>query len=128
MRNLLNDVAAFHIACDVPIGSVPAIPPNDRINLRIELIREEVNRELIPAMEARDLPEIADAMADSIYVIVGAAIEFGIPLDRVWDLVQQANMAKVDPLTGKVRKRDDGKVLKPDDWISPNEAIAALVT
>ncbi len=91
----------------------------------MELIREEVNRELLPAMEANDLPEIADAMADAIYVIVGAAIEYGIPLDRVWAAVQNANMAKVDPITGKVRKRADGKVLKPDGWTAP-DIVAVL--
>jgi hypothetical protein len=29
------------------------------------------------------------------------------------------NFAKIDQETGKVRKRDDGKVLKPIDWKSP---------
>ena len=90
----------------------------------MELIREEVNRELLPAMEAGDMPEIADAMADSIYVIVGAALEYGIPLDRVWAAVQRANMAKVDPATGKVRKRHDGKVLKPEGWTPPDISAA----
>ena len=126
MKQLIADVAAFHVACDVPIAAAPAVPGVDRVKLRIELIREEVTRELLPAMEAGDLPEIADAMADSIYVIVGAAIEYGIPLDRVWSLVQSANMAKVDPETGRVKKRGDGKVLKPDGWVSPNEAIARM--
>lgn len=127
MKQCIDDVTAFHVACDVPILSTPTIPSPERVELRMELIREEVNRELLPAMAAADLPEIADAMADSIYVIVGAAIEYGIPLAKIWELVQSANMAKADPITGKVRKREDGKVLKPDGWISPNIAIAELM-
>lgn len=120
MKNLLNDVAAFHRACDVPILDAPQEPHPDRVNLRIELIDEEVNRELLPAMRAGDLEEIADAMADTIYVVVGAALEYGIPLDRVWDAVQRANMSKVDPVTGMVRRRADSKILKPNGWQPPN--------
>ena len=30
------------------------------------------------------------------------------------------NFAKIDPDTGKVRKREDGKVLKPEGWQPPN--------
>jgi hypothetical protein len=29
-------------------------------------------------------------------------------------------MAKVDPVTGLVRRRDDGKVLKPEGWKAPD--------
>lgn len=119
LAGALHDVAAFHRACDMPILPTPQIPPQARVALRQELIREEVVRELLPAMERGDLVEIADAMADSIYVIVGGALEYGIPLDRVWAAVQAANMAKVDPATGKVRKRQDGKVLKPNGWSEP---------
>lgn len=126
MNILMRDVTAFHQACDVPVVDVPTIPPPDRVALRIDLIREEVVRELIPAMEDGDMLGIADAMADSIYVIVGAALEYGIPLARVWDAVQAANLAKVDPVTGKVRRRLDGKIMKPEGWTAPDIA-AALV-
>jgi len=32
----------------------------------------------------------------------------------------KTNFAKIDRETGKVRKRDDGKVLKPVGWTAPN--------
>ena len=125
MKSLLTDVAAFHIACDVPVLSKLQIPSPERIMLRRNLIDEEVNKELLPAIDRNDLPAIADGLADAIYVIVGTALEYGIPLDRVWEAVQRANMAKVDPATGKVQKRADGKVLKPDGWKSPD--VAAIL-
>jgi predicted HAD superfamily Cof-like phosphohydrolase len=37
-----------------------------------------------------------------------------------WDEVLRSNMAKVDPLSGKVRRREDGKILKPEGWKPPN--------
>lgn len=125
MQKLVDDVTAFHRACGVPIVDFPSEPPGERVTLRIELIQEEGNRELLPAMVAGDIVAIADAMVDLIYVVVGAAIEYGIPLARVWDYVHAANMAKVDPNTGKVIYRADGKVLKPKDW-QPPDIKAAL--
>jgi len=126
VQKLMDDVAAFHNACDVPALTKPAIPPPDRVKLRWNLIDEEVNVELREAMaiDGRGyplpitephLPSIADAIADSIYVLVGTALEYGIPLARVWDAVQAANMAKVGP-DGKVIRREDGKILKPEGW------------
>jgi predicted HAD superfamily Cof-like phosphohydrolase len=121
MKQLLTDVALFHAATDTPVLIKPDKPGYDRRRLRISLIDEEVNNELIPAINhGADLEKIADALVDSIYVIVGTALEFGIPLDRVWAEVQRANMTKIDPATGKVRKRGDGKVLKPEGWQPPN--------
>jgi predicted HAD superfamily Cof-like phosphohydrolase len=99
---------------------MPQVPSQDRQKLRYDLIVEEVVKELLPALVQEDLVQIADALADSIYVLVGTALEYGIPLDRVWAVVQRANMAKVDPTTGKVRKREDGKVLKPEGWTAPD--------
>jgi hypothetical protein len=32
----------------------------------------------------------------------------------------KTNFAKIDKETGKVRKREDGKVLKPVGWVPPD--------
>jgi predicted HAD superfamily Cof-like phosphohydrolase len=37
-----------------------------------------------------------------------------------WEEVIRSNMDKVDPETGMVRKRSDGKILKPEGWKPPN--------
>ena len=121
MRKLLDDVAAFHLACDVPVVDKPTAPPRDRAGLRADLILEEAV-ETLNAIADRNIASIADGLADLIYVCVGTALEYGIPLDRVWDEVQRSNMSKVDSATGKVRKRADGKVLKPEGWTPPDIA------
>lgn len=125
MKSLLQDVRAFHEACDVPVAASLGFPSRERIELRQRLLREEY-LEWIAASSERDMVEVADALADMIYIIVGTALEFGIPLDRVWDEVQRSNMAKVDPETGRVKRREDGKILKPQGWESPriSEALA----
>lgn len=124
--NIVSDVRNFHIACDVSVADTPTIPARIREDLRVRLIAEE-SEELLIALANRDFPKIADGIADLIYVCVGAALEYGIPLEKVWELVQQANMAKVDPGTGKVHRRADGKILKPHNWIAPDEAIQKLL-
>lgn len=123
MKKLLDDVRAFHEACDVPILTSPQFPSDERIALRERILQEEFF-EFKDALVDRDIVDVADALADIIYLAVGTALEFGIPLDRVWDEVQRSNMAKRDPATGMVRRRDDGKVLKPEGWTPPDIAKA----
>jgi hypothetical protein len=105
---------------------VPQFPDQDRIDLRKKLIREE-SAELMCNIDARNMVEVADGFGDLAYVTVGAALEFGVPMPGVWEVIHGANMQKVDPVTGKVRKRADGKILKPDGWVSPNAHIAKML-
>lgn len=121
MRQAFEDVWTFHVACGLPVSDLPAWPDAQRLEFRGELFNEEY-RELTRAIYRRDLVEAADAIGDCIYVLTGTAIELGIPLDRVWDEIQYSNMKKVDPVTGLVRKRADGKIIKPDGWQPPRIA------
>lgn len=120
MKSIVDDVKAFHEACDVPVLNETYLPEGLRRVLRYDLIDEEINKELLPAMLRDDLVGIADGLADAIYVLVGTALEYGIPLEKVWDEVHASNMRKVDPQTGKVLKRADGKVIKGPNWTPPD--------
>ena len=122
MKTLLDDVAGFHQACDLPVLAKPQFVP-ERAALRAALLAEEC-QETVEALERGDMEKIADGLVDVIYVAIGTALEFGIPLERVWAEVHRSNMAKVDPVTGKVVKRVDGKVLKPEGWTPPDVARA----
>lgn len=121
MKQAIEDVKAFHVATGTPIAEKPGWPLWDRIWLREDLIDEE-RFEFSDAAQKRDLTAAADALADIIYVCIGTALEFGIPLAEVWDEVHRSNMAKVDPATGKVVRRADGKILKPKGWTPPDVA------
>jgi predicted HAD superfamily Cof-like phosphohydrolase len=126
MAGLLADVKAFHEKFGVETRSTPGLPSRDIQKLRHDLIHEEFF-EFQGAWINNDQPAhlvgIADALADMVYVIVGTALAYGIPLDAVWDEVQRSNMAKVGGPT-----REDGKILKPEGWQPPNiEAILEAV-
>lgn len=126
MKRLLEQVREFHVAFDVPVVPLPALPDLRRRRLRAALLREEFN-EYLRAEEVDDMLGIADGLGDMAYIIAGTALEYGIPLDRVLDAIHAANMAKLGP-DGKPLKRADGKVIKPEGWQPPNiEAVLADV-
>lgn len=129
--SMIDDVAAFHRKFDVPVKTVPSVPDRGRIRLRFDLVREEYD-ELIAAIgvtecgpegetwwetdpERTDLPEVADAIADLIYVLIGTAHEFGVPLAEVWRRVHESNMAKDGG-----GMRTNGKITKPPGWQAPD--------
>lgn len=96
------------------IEAHPCIPPEKVKVLRKNLIKEETE-ELLKAIEEDDLEGIADGAADSIVVILGTLIAYGIVFQSVWDEVHRTNMAKVGGAT-----REDGKSLKPEGWQPPD--------
>ncbi len=87
--------------------------------LYFKLIGEE-GRELLEAIVTDDEVEAFDATLDMIVVLVGYGLSRGWPMVAGWNEVIQSNLAKIDPATGKVRKREDGKVLKPEGWKAPD--------
>ena len=113
--NPYEDVKQFHLACNHPVLSTPQIPSPARVALRKALIKEEI-AETLKGIADENLPEIADGICDAIYVLVGTALEYGIPLPMIWKAVQQSNMQKTTG--GKCPKT--GKQLKPPGWEPPD--------
>jgi predicted HAD superfamily Cof-like phosphohydrolase len=91
----LSKVSEFHKTFGAPIQKNPEIPSEDRCNLRIELLQEELN-ELKEAIKNKDIVEVADALCDLQYVLSGAVLEFGLgdKFDKLFDEVQRSNMSK----------------------------------
>ena len=106
------DVQLFISACDQKRSEENAI-------LYYNLISEEYD-EFALAVINKDEPEQLDACMDMIWVILGYCHMKGYNVAGAWDEVVRTNMAKVDPLTGKVKRREDGKILKPEGWKPPD--------
>ena len=87
-------------------------------SLRYDLIKEELD-ELKVAMKNNDLLEVADALADILYVTYGAGHAFGIDLDKCFEEVQNSNMSKLDE-NGKPIYNEDGKVMKGPKYFKPD--------
>lgn len=117
MQHPHHAVTEFHEAFDLMINSKPVLPDQATRDLRKKLLAEEFE-EYVTAEAEDDIVEIADALADLIYIACGTAVAYGIPLDQVFAEVHRSNMAKL--VDGKVIRRDDGKVLKPAGWTPPD--------
>ena len=119
--NPFRDQEKFMRSCDQSVDSFN----NDQFNLYVSLIEEEAN-ELADAIKAHDKVETVDALIDILVVTIGALHSMGADAEGAWKEVMMTNFAKVDKETGKVRKREDGKVLKPIGWKAPE--LAPFVT
>ncbi len=113
-------VQEFHRAFGQQVATVPTLANDDVMNLRINLIDEELT-ELETAIHDNDIVEVADALTDLAYVVYGMADIYGIDLDACFRCVHESNMAKLGP-DGKPIFRADGKILKPDGWTKPDLA------
>lgn len=112
MLDVFDDIDVFHTACDQK-------PSRSNYDMYLTLIEEEYG-ELCDAIREEDRTEQLDALIDILVVTIGAIRAGGFDGKGAWEEVMKTNFAKIDPETGKVRKRDDGKVLKPDGWKAPD--------
>jgi predicted HAD superfamily Cof-like phosphohydrolase len=82
------------------------------------LIEEEM-QEFRDALAAGDDAETFDAILDILVVCIGYGLSRGWPMVDGWQEVMQSNLAKIDA-SGFVKRRDDGKILKPEGWKAPD--------
>ena len=115
MTNPFRDQAKFMTASDQTVGDLN----ETQYKLYLDLMEEEW-KELQVALDTNDRVEQLDALLDFIVVTIGAIHSAGFDGEGGWREVIGTNLAKIDKETGKVRKREDGKVLKPIGWTPPN--------
>ena len=113
--NPFRDQEKFMRACSQSVGEWN----EDQFKMYLKLIEEEA-KELSVALHDEDRVETLDAFIDMIVVIIGAMHSAGFDPEGAWKEVMSTNFAKIDKDTGMVRKREDGKVLKPVGWTPPN--------
>ena len=117
MTNPFRDQEKFMRASDQTVGELNA----EQYKLYLSLMDEEW-KELKAALLMKDRVEQLDALLDFIVVTIGAIHSGGFDGEGGWREVIGTNLAKIDKETGKVRKREDGKVLKPIGWVPPELA------
>lgn len=115
MPNPFRDQEKFMKACDQSVGEFN----HKQFTMYLGLIKEETT-ELNEAINNNDAVETLDALIDMLVVTIGAIHSAGYDAEGAWKEVMKTNFEKIDNETGKVRKREDGKVLKPLGWVPPN--------
>ena len=113
-------VQEFMDAFGQEVVTKPDWPKAKTMELRMDLIEEEV-QELNQAYcnATGSLVEVADALSDILYVVYGAGHAFGIDLDKCFTEVHRSNMSKLGN-DGKPIYREDGKILKGENFSEPN--------
>jgi len=111
--NVFKDQEKFMTACDQSVTGDQA-----QFDMYIRLIEEEF-KEL---QDADNDVDTLDALIDILVVTVGAIHSMGADGEGAWIEVMRSNFAKIDQASGKVLKREDGKVLKPEGWKPPQLA------
>ena len=110
--NMALDVQIFQSACDQQ-------PNEENATLYHKLINEEFN-EFLKAYQDKDEVEQLDACMDLIWVTLGYCHMRGYDVRGAWNEVTTSNLWKIDAKTGKVIRREDGKILKPEGWTPPD--------
>ena len=124
MTNAFRDQEKFMKACDQSTDAY-----NDsQFKMYRGLIKEEFDELMVAQgfdlktmeqVNPVDEKETLDALIDILVVTIGAIHSAGYDAEGAWKEVMRTNFAKIDKETGKVRKREDGKVLKPVGWTAP---------
>lgn len=117
MTNPFKDQDKFMTACEQSISGYN----DEQFKLYLNLITEEYN-ELQDAIAAGDPVETLDALTDILVVTIGAMNSMGADGEGAWREVMATNFSKIDRQLGKVRRREDGKILKPEGWEPPKLA------
>jgi predicted HAD superfamily Cof-like phosphohydrolase len=114
--NYQKDVSNFMILGEQKIASDLNLK-NEQTQLYMNLIKEEFE-ETAKAFYEEDLVEVADGLADMVWVIMGMCNSVGIDFDKIWEEVKSSNMSKF--VDGKFIKNDVGKIMKPETYFKPN--------
>lgn len=107
-------VNEFHDTFDLLVQDKPGMLTTNEMLLRVKLMSEELD-ELISGMQSGNIVEIADGLADLLYVVYGTAVSYGLDMEPLFEEVHRSNMTKVGG-----HKREDGKWIKPKTYDPPN--------
>lgn len=117
IQNAQQGVRDFQKAFNLPNEDKPTMLTPERLEFRHTLLQEEVTE----TRNAKTLKDLADGITDTIYIALGTAVEAGIEIEPIFQIVQAANMAKL--VDGKPLYHENGKVKKPEGWEAPEPKI-----
>lgn len=121
IKNAQQGVREFQKAFNLPNEEKPKMLTPERLAFRHTLLQEEVDE----TKNAKTLKDLADGITDTIYIALGTAVEAGIEIEPIFQIVQNANMSKL--VDGKPLYHPNGKVAKPEGWEAPEPKIQAEI-
>ncbi len=124
MKTIEYSLKEFHNIMDITNKPFPSrrkkfkrgwhnIKNKDLMDLKERLFLEEL-REFGMAYDKKDAENMLKEACDVVYVLVGWLVTLGLPFNKAFTIIHENNMTKFPE--GKIKLREDGKVLKPDDY------------
>lgn len=94
--------------------------PVDLTKIYTDLITEEY-RELLEAISTKTDEEILNESMDLVWVVIGFCLTKRYDIPGAWQELTRANLSKLqfDPVTGKLLRKPNGKIMKPKGWKAP---------
>jgi predicted HAD superfamily Cof-like phosphohydrolase len=120
LLSLFNKVGNFHKAFKVDENKQFGTIDAQTAALRYKLLQEE-NLEYLNACALMDKVQIADALTDMLYVLIGTMRAHGFDklVYNCFAEVHRSNMSKLDS-NGEVILREDGKIMKSENYTKPS--------
>ena len=130
MQDLILKVKDFQQTFGQVVNRKPTLVDLELANLRFELMKEE-NEEYMQAVIDKDVVEVADALGDQLYILIGTILSHGMQevIVDVFNEIHRSNMSKLDengkPIINGQNgvldiTRELGKVLKSPIYSKPN--------
>ena len=121
LKDCISSVRSFHEAFLIDNEDSPVASINEKDYLLRHRLMMEENDEYLEAAQQGDLVEIADALGDMLYILCGTILKHGMQhkIEAVFQEIQRSNMSKLDE-NGKPIYREDGKILKSNQYFKPN--------
>jgi predicted HAD superfamily Cof-like phosphohydrolase len=118
--DLIEKLKEFNRSFEIDYSHSPTNVSTLQSNLRYKLMREE-NEEYLEAAVKGDIIEVADALGDKLYILLGTILAHGMQ-DVIIDVFNEIHRSNMTKLTedGKVLRREDGKIIKSDRYEPPN--------
>jgi predicted HAD superfamily Cof-like phosphohydrolase len=124
--DLLEKLKEFNRSFEISYLDAPFNLNNQQVELRYNLMKEELDEYKDAALKG-DIVEVADALGDKLYILLGTILAHGMQ-DIILDVFNEIHRSNMTKLTedGKVLRREDGKIIKSDRYQSPNLAPIVL--
>ena len=130
MQDLILKVKDFQQTFDQVVNRKPTLVDLELANLRFELMKEE-NEEYMQAVIDKDVVEVADALGDQLYILIGTILSHGMQevIVDIFNEIHRSNMSKLDENGKPIINGQDGvlditrelgKVLKSTRYSKPN--------
>ncbi len=125
MKEELKKVEEFHKKFKQETGFTLCNISREEAALRVKLMNEEME-EYFDAVLKYDTVEIADALGDQLYILLGTIVKHGMQhvIVDVFNEIHRSNMSKLGP-DGEPILREDGKILKGPGYFPPD--IASII-